>query len=297
MQSRTSAAFLSKHGNLLHKVAFTLQGLSRPVRLGFCAAAAGELYFSMLAPFFPIAARDIGVSQQATGFIFGAMPLGQLLTAPFVPRLRERCGLHAHLIVLAAMVASGALGVGFALTGSIVDPAAFIAATSAIRFGQGATVTVLEVTVFSLLVRSMTSAEAGEANGVLVALRGVAMLSGPVVGGVLYQAAGFACPFLMGSAIFGLLAAALACSPGFADADASAAAPQTPPVKREPPRPRSGRSEAFGDRAGDVLSVRTFRVVMAFQGAIMLTISFLQPSWQAHHHHAGSTELAIAPMR
>lgn len=241
-------------------------GLPLGARIGIFAAAVGEMAFSMLAPFFPGAAADRGVSPQAVGFVFGCMPLGQLVTAPLVQAIRTGTGSNPKSLLVFATMAHACLAISLGLAGALRSAASFVACASVLRFCQGAMTSLMEVTLTALIFRSLSSTAAATAYSLLMGCRGIAMLTGPAIGGELFEMGGYMLPFLASGMLFAASMVALTAAP-----------PMLAPLPAQPNEPapwcwRRCSSHGCGSHMAALVGVGSFWVVMGFQFCVVFSI-------------------------
>ncbi|KAG8462279.1 hypothetical protein KFE25_012099 [Diacronema lutheri] len=171
--------------------------------------------FSSLAPFFPQHALDVGLSQASTGVVFSSFMWAGLVWVPVATRISRSTSPRA--LLSGCVLLQAALTALFAPTAALRSPARFFGATLAIRLVQGLVTTTYEVATTSMLMRSCAPERVGTWVGIQESARGIGLMVGPALGGLLFQRGGFALPFLASSgalAALGLLVLATLRAPG-----------------------------------------------------------------------------------
>jgi MFS family permease len=95
-----------------------------------------------------------------------------------------------------AMSLFGLAAIGQALGGLLNDPLGFGTYMVILRILDGLSLGMSELCVMTLLFRLFDGAEMGAANGLVMSVRMLMTLASPPLGGLLYNAGGFAAPFL-----------------------------------------------------------------------------------------------------
>lgn len=168
----------------------------------FAAGAAFQdaLLYSLIVPFMPAHAEQIGLGEVGIGLLLASYGLTGIMALWAVPSLVRRLGPRtAMLLGLVGLVAST---LAFWLAEGI--PALFIA-----RAAQGAAAAVPWTIGPALVAERFDSTHRGTAMGVVTAASAVGLLGGPTLGGLLYSLGGYSLPFavvLVGSGGFALLA-------------------------------------------------------------------------------------------
>lgn len=153
----------------------------------------GDTYFTMLATFLPGVVDLRGMSGAISGLIFGCQPLGSLVTAPIVPwALRQEWGDPYVMLRLSSAFTAMAISVS-GLLGKIPEDnllpnqLAFTAVLCAMRFVQGACVTVMQVCNGQITLMLLPKDKIGPVQGIILATRILGVIAGPVLGGFLYS--------------------------------------------------------------------------------------------------------------
>jgi len=153
-----------------------------------------DLNFGLLAPFFPGVCADRGVSHSTVGAIFTTQQAFALLTTPAVPWLGRRT--RPMAVLLSTLAAQGALSVLWSFVGRLDGTTAFVTVSFALRGCQGALQGVFEGMSCAMLIKAAPDGWVGYVMGWSEAGRSLGYMLGPLLGGVLYDAGGFALPFL-----------------------------------------------------------------------------------------------------
>ena len=170
--------------------------------------ALADLNVGLIAPFFPAACSDRGVSHSTVGAIFTAQQAAALLSTPTVPWLCRRCG--RQRVMLWALMCEGVFCLLWAGVGQLHHTTTFVAAAFALRACQGVTQGIFEGASCAMLISLAPEGGVGSVMGTSEAGRAVGYLIGPLVGGLLYQVGGFATPFLVVAGFMFMLPIALA---------------------------------------------------------------------------------------
>jgi len=182
---------------------------SLAILIGCVAASSmtGDLYFAMLAPFFPELAVDRGASSLSVGLIFAAHPAALLATSPFVPSMLRHFDSYAML--RRALLLQACFCAAFAQLDALDQTNAFVGGAIVMRALQGASNAVVEITGEALVLSAVPVSALPSALGTIGGVRALGLLGGPALGGVLYDAGGFELPFAACACLFCALAAAV----------------------------------------------------------------------------------------
>lgn len=152
--------------------------------------------FGIVMPVFARRLGELGGGVEALGLMTMAFAGAQLIAAPFMGTLADRIGRRPPILL--ALVAFTLANVGYLLAPTI---AIFIL----IRGLAGALTAGLSPAAMSIVADTVPERERARWIGILMGGYGVGLIFGPVLGGILYDAWGFAAPFVT-SAGMGLLA-------------------------------------------------------------------------------------------
>ena len=172
----------------------------RVLLLSMVLGFASEFLLWMLAPFFPLEALSRGVSTEVVGLVFACHPIALSISSQIAPWLMRNVEpfviLQRTLLIQAVFIAS------FGLAGTIQSGVPFAACACVNRLLLGLMSGINEPCSQAVTLRLVPSHAVAYAFGLIIASRFSAMVIGPVMGGVLYDAGGFPLPFLVSGLIF-----------------------------------------------------------------------------------------------
>lgn len=148
----------------------------------------GELSFSVIVPILPRQAERFGWNEIEVGLLIGSLGLSGLATAPFVGQLSNQMGPRRLFITGLALLATGtgvcAAGTayGWMLTGRIL---------------QGIAVAVASAVGMAYIAKIYPAEQRGGAMGIMSGGFAAGAITGPAVGGVLFERVGYSAPFLL----------------------------------------------------------------------------------------------------
>jgi len=225
----------------------------------------GDLYFSMLAPFFPGQAEARGLSHGMIGLIFAMHPLGSILMGFTMPWLMRQPYADTYVFLRRATNCQGMYVCLIGLVGLVAperdQAVAFALPLIILRFLQGISVTIMEVCNEMITLLILPRQYIGPVQGVIMATRTLGVIAGPVLGGFLYQAGCWALPFTFGATMIGVAAIILTFGLG----------------RRAPPGMKSKKSDLTGLQLMKTLDVWLVAIPMFI---VCMMTSFLEPSWQ-----------------
>lgn len=137
-----------------------------------------ELSYSMIVPILPRQAEKFGWSETEIGLLIGSFGLSALATAPFVGRISNQLGprrlFFTGLVLLATGTGLCAVGTayGWILTGRLL---------------QGISVAVTSAVGMAYIVRMHPADQRGKAMGIMAGGFAAGSITGPAVGGVLFE--------------------------------------------------------------------------------------------------------------
>lgn len=157
------------------------------------------LLYSLVVPFLPGEAEQLGASPAVTGVLFAMYAAGLFAVTPLAAWLTDRVG--AHQTLLWGLVALACSTLLFALSPglSLGLPGLFVARTA-----QGAASTITWTAGLAVLAQLYTAEERPKIFARAFTVTGIAMLIGPPLGGALYSWGGFALPFLVATGFVAL---------------------------------------------------------------------------------------------
>jgi alpha-amylase len=169
--------------------------------IGFAAWCA-DVYYSMLAPFMPGIAADLGASTFEINVMFSMQPFAMLFTGAAWPWILKMPGVASnptHLLMQvtvlnAAIIAAAGLAKTYCTTHH-----SFVLFFGVTRLLQGAIAGVQEACAETVILRLVPFKHVAMTLGTLEAFRLTSTLAGPAVGGLLYQVGCFPLPFFTSS--------------------------------------------------------------------------------------------------
>ncbi|XP_021345597.1 MFS-type transporter SLC18B1-like isoform X2 [Mizuhopecten yessoensis] len=182
----------------------TLSKKQLAIVISFCMVGfANYLCLSLIAPFFPKEAREKGVSNLVSGWIFAAFPLTQFIFAPAFGKLIPIVGLK--FMYLSGTFISGGCTILFGMM-TYVDvtegTAVFITMCFVLRVTMALGCCANQTASFSLCAQEFKDT-VGTIFGLGEVFVGLGFMCGPAIGGVLYGVGGFLLPFtVIGGIIF-----------------------------------------------------------------------------------------------
>ena len=152
--------------------------------------------YGIVYPIFAQRLGELGAGVDALGLMTMALALGQFLLAPVMGALADRFGRRPVVLI--------------ALSGLVLANGAFLLAQSAtvfiaVRFAEGAITAGLLPAAMAIVADLMPENRRAQWVGIVMGGYGAGFIFGPAIGGFLYDAWGFAAPFLI-SAGLGLIA-------------------------------------------------------------------------------------------
>lgn len=201
--SRSSSSSAGRDGD--DPAPLCVRGANIPLLITICGV--GDATYMSLSPFYPQVARRIGISTTTTGVIFSCFMWGGIFFSPLATRLSRTTS--PRLLLSTSVLAQAALTACFALAPLLSNREQFFALCFGVRIVQGCVCTVYEVAVSSLIMCSTQPERVGALLGLQEAARGVGLMVGPAVGGLLFAVGGFALPFVASAAALLLLGLAV----------------------------------------------------------------------------------------
>eukprot|EP01051_Picozoa_sp_SAG22_P019560 SAG22_NODE_3653_length_1593_cov_1.744311_1_plen_253_part_00 len=157
----------------------------------------GNFGFALIAPFFPIEAPLLGMSQSQIATVFASMSVAQLVASPLAGPLATRLGRRAVLTAGASLLAVGGTAFGF---GSVLRPVLGLDGLMAMLIGcrllQGTGSALMVTCLFALLADAFPDAK-GKVMGLAEMAGGIGWSVAPPLGGLLYDYGGFLLPFVL----------------------------------------------------------------------------------------------------
>lgn len=146
-----------------------------------------------MSPFYPLKAKEKGVSIVYTGFVIGTMAVFQILSSALIGRFLKKIGGRNWVIYMGTfliIIQTSCLG----LINYVDDDKLFLLLSFAAQalggFGAGA-----NSTAIMAIISSFEKHEREQYIGWIEAATGVGLLFGPLLGALLYGIGGYVMPF------------------------------------------------------------------------------------------------------
>lgn len=166
-----------------------------------CATAVSDMSFSTIAPYYPtFAQNERGVSPSAVGLIFSTTQITALLVTPVAPRIIQVCG-STKSVLQQATIVQAILNLLWAFTDRLEGTVQFVIVCVVLRALQGIAMSLTETAASSMAMRSAPPDRVGEALGYVEAARGLGIMLGPLLGGILFRVGGYWAPGVASAAL------------------------------------------------------------------------------------------------
>ncbi|MCP4304520.1 MAG: MFS transporter [bacterium] len=165
-----------------------------PILLLATSVALVATGFGIVLPVFARRLDDLGMGVGELSILTAAFALAQFFVAPILGSVADRIGRRP--IVLVSLAGHVIANLGFLVTSSFE-------AMVAVRLLQGAMTAGMFPAAMGVVGDLVPEKGRGRWVGVIMASYGFGFIFGPVVGGLLYDAAGFEAPFLASAAVGG----------------------------------------------------------------------------------------------
>ncbi|XP_077867385.1 MFS-type transporter SLC18B1-like [Saccoglossus kowalevskii] len=162
-----------------------------------------SLCYSVIAPFFPDKASEVGASETETGLVFGIYALTLFLSAPIFGKFLPKLG--SRRMFLGGMAVGGIATIAFGILDVFETRGLFIGMSFFIRIIEALGCSACITASYVIIVNEFPDAVA-TASGTVELFNGLGFIAGPVVGGALYDAGGYMLPFILLGAIMLLFA-------------------------------------------------------------------------------------------
>ncbi|XP_065164358.1 MFS-type transporter SLC18B1-like isoform X2 [Atheta coriaria] len=163
----------------------TLASLAIIDFMAFCS-------MSIMAPFFPKEAKEKGLSESVSGFVFSFYALVMFIASPIFGKIMPRLG--AKFLFLSGMVTAGICNLMFGLLEYVEDYTLFTTFCLLIRGLEALGASAFSTASYVFVVKAFPN-QVGSVLGILETFIGLGMSTGPALGGILYSLGGFALPF------------------------------------------------------------------------------------------------------
>mgnify|MGYP000723324245 CR=1 FL=1 len=156
------------------------------------AIFADMLTYGLIVPFLPIHAKSLGATQSEIGLLFASYSIALFIGTPIFGALADRVGrkklLVSGLSILTATTIVYSLSTSFWM---LIIARSLQGLAAAIPWTAG----------LALLAEAFPVTEQGKAMGIALSGQAAGILLGPPMGGWLFEAGGYSCPFFTAGAI------------------------------------------------------------------------------------------------
>ena len=162
----------------------------------------GDFGFCMLVSFFPKAAKEKGLNTSQVGILFAIYQICSLIVSFVAPSLNKKFGAVRVLIIANIML--GIATCCMAFTGYIShneSPMPFFWIVFVIRMVQGFAGGMIEVCAVGIALRSVPTEYIADVAGMVEGARMIGVVSGPLIGGLMYERLGYEPPFLVAGSL------------------------------------------------------------------------------------------------
>ncbi|XP_070533953.1 MFS-type transporter SLC18B1-like isoform X2 [Ptychodera flava] len=150
--------------------------------------------FSILAPFYPAKANDMGASDTIVGLVFGCFALVMFLTSPIFGKFLPQLG--AKFLFLSGLFTSGISVIIFGFLDKLNPGTEFIVFCFIVRVVEGVGASASATASFAIIAQTFPD-NVSTVFGIIEIFTGLGFMIGPPVGGYLYQVGGYSLPFLV----------------------------------------------------------------------------------------------------
>lgn len=157
------------------------------------------LLYSLVVPFLPQEAKQLGASPITIGILFAIYAVGLLAATPLAAWLTDRAGPRRTLLLGLVILGGSTLLFAYSLALSLGLPGLFIA-----RAAQGGASTLTWTAGLAILVQLYPAEARPRMFARAFTVAGLGALIGPPLGGALYSLGGFTLPFLVATGLVGL---------------------------------------------------------------------------------------------
>ena len=156
--------------------------------------------YSSIAPFYPAEALAKGVPEACFGFIFAGYSISMCVFAPLFSHMLSKYG-RKRVLILGCLCESLAM-ICFGLFIYIDNPLAYAILSFLCRFVEGFGNGCLNSSTNAIIAFNFED-EMSSLIGITQTFTGLGMLSGPIIGSILFELGGFKLPFfVVGIALF-----------------------------------------------------------------------------------------------
>lgn len=154
--------------------------------------------YSVLAPFFPIIAKEKGLRGETIGLIFSGYPIAAFLSAPIYGLMIIRFGRRKMFLTGSLLISSTLFGFS-ALP--YLDSGSFVAVGFFSRFLQGLGVSGIVSSSFAIIASNYKD-NMETVLGILNSIGALGMMLGPLIGAGIYEASSFTALYIIYGSVF-----------------------------------------------------------------------------------------------
>ncbi|OMJ88569.1 hypothetical protein SteCoe_9429 [Stentor coeruleus] len=154
--------------------------------------------YAVLAPFYPAKAEAKGMSKQSIGYLFSLYALVAFMFSPVSGKVMNKIGRRNVLMIGGVLESIGMFIFAFVID---LEGNAFIVFSVIARILMGAGGSALLVTCFAVISNQYPN-DMEEKIGLMETLGGVGLMSGPALGGLLYEFTGYKFVFIFYTVLF-----------------------------------------------------------------------------------------------
>ncbi|XP_022102742.1 MFS-type transporter SLC18B1-like isoform X2 [Acanthaster planci] len=158
------------------------------------ASLTNIMAYSIIAVFYPIEAKERGVSETVIGLIFASYSISTAVGSPIIGKIIPIAG--ARFVFLAGSFITGGCNILFGFIIDMPTTATFTVFSFAIRILEGIGAAA-SLTATTAIVAAALPDDVGKAVSLIEMTNGVSYALGPALGGFLYNAGGFPVPFFV----------------------------------------------------------------------------------------------------
>ncbi|XP_077989876.1 MFS-type transporter SLC18B1-like, partial [Glandiceps talaboti] len=149
--------------------------------------------FSIMAPFFPLKASEMGASDLIIGMIFGIFALIGFVSSPVLGKFLPKIG--AKFMFLSGSFTCGCCGIIFGFLDKLSPGTEFIAFCFVVRSIEALGSAAATTAVFTIIAQTFPD-KIATTFGIMEIFTGLGLMIGPPLGGILYSVGGYTLPFV-----------------------------------------------------------------------------------------------------
>jgi MFS family permease len=154
--------------------------------------------YSILAPFFPIIAKEKGLRGETIGLIFSGYPIAAFLSAPIYGLMIIRFGRRKMFLTGSLLIASTLFGFSSL---PYLESSTFVAVGFFSRFLQGLGVSGIVSSSFAIIASNYKD-NMETVLGMLNSIGAMGMMLGPLIGAGIYEATSFSTLYILYGTVF-----------------------------------------------------------------------------------------------